>query len=361
MIPDTSPACRAVSYPQIMPRQPKPSKSVNIGPGRSSSSPALSVELDLLRRNSPPRSPRCKSRLQLGIGDDCALLRPAPGEELAVTTDLSIAGRHFRLDWHPAESIGHRALARGLCDLAAMGARPVAAFLSLALPPNLVQDSKARSAAFQSASHDSAARRSAPAPAVIDRFLDGFFEMPMPTSCRQPAAISPGPARLSPTSSYTSAVSAGEHSSSLRRQARRPHLRHRSIGRSSYRPPSTSPHFKPPRYQTRALTLKSHRRCRPFRLASRPLLRPASFPTPRVRSRSPWARAQCAGYRRHRLERRPLHRPRPSLRRIRRCSRTRRRCPALRQRCNTHSGSQQRRRLRAPLHCAARRPHPIEH
>lgn len=72
--------------------------------------------------------------LRLGIGDDCALLRLGAGEELAVTTDLSLDGRHFRLDWHPPESIGHRALARGLSDLAAMGARPVAAFLSLGLP-----------------------------------------------------------------------------------------------------------------------------------------------------------------------------------------------------------------------------------
>ncbi len=140
-------------------------------------------ELALLRRIRLRAAHSQSPELQLGIGDDCALLRPAPGEELAVTTDLSIAGRHFRLDWHPAESIGHRALARGLSDLAAMGARPVAAFLSLALPPNLVQDSKARSAArqprsaaFQSASHDSAARRSAPAP-FIDRFLDGFFAL----------------------------------------------------------------------------------------------------------------------------------------------------------------------------------------
>ncbi|MGC9158265.1 MAG: thiamine-phosphate kinase [Terracidiphilus sp.] len=75
--------------------------------------------------------------LTLGIGDDCALLTPGRNEELAVTTDLSIAGRHFRLDWHPPEAVGHRALARGLSDLAAMGARPVAAFLSLGLPPAL--------------------------------------------------------------------------------------------------------------------------------------------------------------------------------------------------------------------------------
>lgn len=75
--------------------------------------------------------------LRLGIGDDCALLSPHPGEELAVTTDLSIAGRHFRLDWHPPEAVGHRTMARGLSDLAAMGARPVAAFLSLGLPRDL--------------------------------------------------------------------------------------------------------------------------------------------------------------------------------------------------------------------------------
>jgi thiamine-monophosphate kinase len=110
------------------------------------------------------------AELRLGIGDDCALLRPAPNEEFAVTTDLSIAGRHFRLDWHPAESVGHRALARGLSDLAAMGARPVAAFLSLALPRDLVESSKARSAL------GSAGRRSAPAP-FIDRFLDGFLAL----------------------------------------------------------------------------------------------------------------------------------------------------------------------------------------
>lgn len=70
----------------------------------------------------------------LGIGDDCALIRPRAGQQLAVTTDLTVCGRHFRLDWHTPESVGHRALARGLSDLAAMGARPVAAFLSLGLP-----------------------------------------------------------------------------------------------------------------------------------------------------------------------------------------------------------------------------------
>jgi thiamine-monophosphate kinase len=69
----------------------------------------------------------------LGIGDDCALLRAGPGEEIAITTDLSIEGRHFRLDWHEPEVVGHRTVARGLSDLAAMGARPLAAFVSLGL------------------------------------------------------------------------------------------------------------------------------------------------------------------------------------------------------------------------------------
>ncbi len=78
--------------------------------------------------------------LRLGIGDDCAILRPHPGEEIVVTTDLCLEGRHFRRDWHPPASIGHRTLARGLSDLAAMGARPVAAFLSLALPREVAAD-----------------------------------------------------------------------------------------------------------------------------------------------------------------------------------------------------------------------------
>jgi thiamine-monophosphate kinase len=85
------------------------------------------------------RVARQPGRVQLGIGDDCALLRVRKGEEVAVTTDLSIDGRHFRLDWHPAEAVGHRTLARGLSDLAAMGARPVGAFLSLGLPRELAK------------------------------------------------------------------------------------------------------------------------------------------------------------------------------------------------------------------------------
>jgi thiamine-monophosphate kinase len=89
--------------------------------------------------------------VRIGIGDDCAVLRVAPGEEMLVTTDFSLEKRHFRRDWHSARSVGHRTLARGLSDLAAMGGRPVAAFLSLALPREVARKS-----------------------AWLDGFLDGF-------------------------------------------------------------------------------------------------------------------------------------------------------------------------------------------
>lgn len=80
----------------------------------------------------------------LGIGDDCAILRPPRGHELLVTTDFTLEGRHFRRDWHPPESVGHRTLARGLSDLAAMGARPLAVFLSLALPAEMLASRSGR-------------------------------------------------------------------------------------------------------------------------------------------------------------------------------------------------------------------------
>ncbi|MDP9268296.1 MAG: thiamine-phosphate kinase [Acidobacteriota bacterium] len=74
-----------------------------------------------------------------GIGDDCAVLRLGAGSDTLVTTDLSIEGVHFRRDWYPAGFIGRQCLTRGLSDVAAMGGEPLAAFLSLALPPKLPQ------------------------------------------------------------------------------------------------------------------------------------------------------------------------------------------------------------------------------
>jgi thiamine-monophosphate kinase len=74
-----------------------------------------------------------------GIGDDCAVLRIPLGHETLVTTDFSLEGIHFHREWHSPEFIGHRCLTRGLSDIAAMGGVPIAAFLSLALPPKLPQ------------------------------------------------------------------------------------------------------------------------------------------------------------------------------------------------------------------------------
>lgn len=74
-----------------------------------------------------------------GIGDDCAVLRVPSDHEALVTTDFSLEGVHFRREWHPAESVGHRCLARGLSDIAAMGGEPIAVFVSLALPRDLSQ------------------------------------------------------------------------------------------------------------------------------------------------------------------------------------------------------------------------------
>src|SRR5216110_3390715 len=74
-----------------------------------------------------------------GIGDDSAVLKIPKGHQALVTTDFSLEGVHFRREWHPPESVGHRCLARGLSDIAAMGGEPMAAFLSLALPAKLPQ------------------------------------------------------------------------------------------------------------------------------------------------------------------------------------------------------------------------------
>jgi thiamine-monophosphate kinase len=67
------------------------------------------------------------------VGDDCALLRPNAGLDLAVTTDMLVEGRHFAADAAP-RSLGHKALAVNLSDLAAMGAAPRWALLAIGLP-----------------------------------------------------------------------------------------------------------------------------------------------------------------------------------------------------------------------------------
>ena len=72
-------------------------------------------------------------RAALGVGDDCALLAPAPGMQLAVSSDMLIEGRHFLSTVDPFK-LGHKALAVNLSDLAACGAKPLAFTLALAVP-----------------------------------------------------------------------------------------------------------------------------------------------------------------------------------------------------------------------------------
>ena len=86
-------------------------------------------EFDLIRRFFQ----RPVHRAALGVGDDCALLAPAPGMHLAVSSDMLVEGRHFFADVDP-EALGHKALAVNLSDLAACGARPLAFTLALSLP-----------------------------------------------------------------------------------------------------------------------------------------------------------------------------------------------------------------------------------
>ena len=86
-------------------------------------------EFDLIARHFTRPAPSAV----LGVGDDCALLDPSPGMELAVSTDMLVAGNHFLPD-ADAESLGWKTLAVNLSDLAAMGAQPRWATLALALP-----------------------------------------------------------------------------------------------------------------------------------------------------------------------------------------------------------------------------------
>ena len=88
-----------------------------------------------------------------------------------MTTDFTLEGRHFRRDWHPPESVGHRALARGLSDLAAMGARPLAAFLSLALPGGMLGTRRGRR--------------------WVERFFAGLRGLASHRRCRWPVGTQP--------------------------------------------------------------------------------------------------------------------------------------------------------------------------
>ena len=90
-------------------------------------------EFDLIERffwRAEGQGPR---RAVVGNGDDCAVIAPTPGMQLAISTDTLVDGRHFLSTVDPAR-LGHKALAVNLSDLAACGARPLAFTLALTLP-----------------------------------------------------------------------------------------------------------------------------------------------------------------------------------------------------------------------------------
>lgn len=112
---------------------------------------AVSNEFDLIARiRTRADAAGAAPDVLVGIGDDAAVLSPQPGMALVTTTDSLVVGRHFQADW-PAADIGHLALAVNLSDLAAMGAVPRWALLSLTLPEA--------------------------DPPWLDAFLDGFLDL----------------------------------------------------------------------------------------------------------------------------------------------------------------------------------------
>ncbi len=145
------PHCPSCHPPAVPAAPPFTLKSVPY-PSHPRNGTNLFSELSIINRIQARTS--ASSAVRLGIGDDCAILKPPPNHELLVTTDFSLEGRHFRRNWHIPASVGHRTLARGLSDLAAMGAKPLAAFLSLAMPKSLART-----------------------PRWLDSFLDGFLAL----------------------------------------------------------------------------------------------------------------------------------------------------------------------------------------
>src|SRR5579872_5871768 len=92
------------------------------------------IKTALSRGHGTERRQRFPDGILLGIGDDSAVVRPAPGKNWAVSMDFFLEGVHFIGGLHPPESVGFKALARATSDLAAMGAVPLYFLLSIALP-----------------------------------------------------------------------------------------------------------------------------------------------------------------------------------------------------------------------------------
>lgn len=91
-------------------------------------------EFELIEKLKNKSAP---SAIRVGIGDDCAVLPKDAKTDLVVTADLLVEDIDFRLSWSEPEFIGHKALAVSLSDVAAMGAKPVWAMLSIGVPASV--------------------------------------------------------------------------------------------------------------------------------------------------------------------------------------------------------------------------------
>lgn len=94
-------------------------------------------EFDRIRRLVRAAGARAPAAGAGGPGDDAAVVEAPPGQKLVVSSDLSVEGVHFQRAWLTWGTVGHRAVASALSDLAAMAARPLGVLLSVALPPEL--------------------------------------------------------------------------------------------------------------------------------------------------------------------------------------------------------------------------------
>src|SRR6267142_3265938 len=110
-------------------------------PSEAGSPPASATVADLTERELVARIQRClppaPDWLLVGIGDDAAVVEPERNRVEVLTVDAVVEGVHFDRAFVPPDAIGHRALAVNLSDLAAMGASPRLALLSMALPSTL--------------------------------------------------------------------------------------------------------------------------------------------------------------------------------------------------------------------------------
>jgi thiamine-monophosphate kinase len=111
--------------------------SINVSSSRSPDLRPLKKSSTSPASTGGARAIRASSAVRLGAGDDAAILSSSGKTDLVLSSDAFVAGTHFRLKTHPADSVGYKSLARAASDLAAMGATPRHFLLTLALPRSL--------------------------------------------------------------------------------------------------------------------------------------------------------------------------------------------------------------------------------